>query len=336
MFFKYYPIVIFTLGILLGVYVYTITSDIFILELPFDKSLEMPIAIWITSIIYIVFFISLLFLFIERLLIFLEKNAFNNDKNTLIKKIKNSVIQRDDNSLVLKTKSFKELGSVIDSFDFTPKANVIDCENIDIKKLLAMYNNLQNGEEVDVYKFNIPQTSALFTLNVRNMINKSYKNGFSILKNKTYIYDLKKFAFIALLKGGDRKEIEKYKDCISFDKEITCVYLDIFLDGKIDIQEGEISLFCKNAKFTKEDYLTFAKKSKGKLEPTYWIRLFETLADNDELAEEAYFYVLLELEMLDSIKDRLKSQPINEFVNVRAYLDLKNAKKSYPTDIFFK
>ena len=337
MFFKYYPIFIFTLGILLGVYVYTITNESFTLMLPFsDVSYTMPIALWVVFMIYSIFLISMLFLFSERLSNFLDRNAISSDKNVFIKKIKNNVIRQGDDNLILKTRLFKELGSVIDSFNLTPKDNVVSCENTDTKKLLIMYENLKNGEEIDVYKFNISQISPLFSMNAKNMITKSYKNGFSILKNKTYTYELKKFAFIALLNNGDRREIEKYKDYISFDKEIALMYLNVFTDKRIDLKNNEIGTICKNAKFTKSDYMLFARQSKGKLEPNDWINIFEYLADSDDLAEESYLYVLLELEMLDSVKDRLKSQPVYEFINVRAYLDLKNAKKSYPMDIFFR
>lgn len=56
MLFKYYPIFVFILGILLGVYTYTITNESFTLTLPFsDTSYTMPIALWVTFMIYSVF-----------------------------------------------------------------------------------------------------------------------------------------------------------------------------------------------------------------------------------------------------------------------------------------
>lgn len=333
--FKYYPITVLILGLLVGVHIYNLTSSTILWSIPFTEiSYEMPIALYVVMVIYAFFIISLVFIFGERMSVFLEANALRGDKKTLIKKIKNKIIERNDEKLVLKTELFKDLGSVIDSLDIVPKSHS-NCANNDVKKLLAMYENLQNGEEIDVHKFNIPQTSPLFTLNTKNSIAKNYKNGLPILKNKNYIYELKKCAFLALLANADSKEIEKYKDSISYDKDIAFAIIEAHLANKITLNAQEIVQICKNAKFGKDDYLLCAKNMKGKNDPNAWIKLFENLADNDDSAEEAYLFVLLDLEMLQEVKNRLKSQPSYEHLNVRAYLDLKAAGKSYPTELFF-
>ncbi len=332
---KYYPVTILILGALVGFYVYTLSDASFLWNVPFtNAAYDMPIAVYVTMIIYAVFLISIIFIFADRMGIFIEHSAIKADKKTLISKIKNKIIERSDDKLNLKTETFKDIGSIIDSLDITPKPHA-SCTHNDIKKLLAMYENLQNGEEIDVHKFNIPQTSPLFTLNVKNSIAKNYKNGLPILKNKNYIYELKKCAFLALLNNADSKEIEKYKDSISYDREISLAVFDAYLAGKIELNLAEFSNICKNAKFTKDDYLACAKNMKRKHTPNEWIKLFEYLADNDDNAEEAYLFVLLDLEMLAEAKNRLKAQPSYEHLNVRAYLDLKSAGKSYPTELFF-
>lgn len=332
---KYYPVTILILGALVGFYVYTLSDATFLWRVPFTSvAYDMPIAVYVTMIIYAVFLISIIFIFADRMGIFIEHSAIKADKKTLISKIKNKIIERNDDKLNLKTETFKDIGSIIDSLDITPKPHA-SCTHNDIKKLLAMYENLQNGEEIDVHKFNIPQTSPLFTLNVKNSIAKNYKNGLPILKNKNYIYELKKCAFLALLNNADSKEIEKYKDSISYDREISLAVFDAYLEGKIELNLVEFSNICKNAKFNKDDYLACAKSMKRKHTPNEWIKLFEYLADNDDSAEEAYLFVLLDLEMLAEAKNRLKAQPSYEHLNVRAYLDLKTAGKSYPTELFF-
>lgn len=336
MVFKYYPLTILILGVLLGFYVYNLTDASFIYTLPFSNTTyDMPVAIYIVMIVFAFFVISLIFLFSERFAKFMDNNAFKNDKKNFVQKIKNRIIERNDDKIVVKTELFKELDSIIEGLSISPKPHYINCTNKEIKKLFAMYENLQNGEEIDVNKFNIPQTSTLFTMNVKNSIAKNYKNGLPILKNKNYIYELKKFAFMALLKNADSKEIEKYKDSISYDREISLALIEAYLDKKIHFSFQELSEICKNAKFSKEDYLFCAKNMKNKCNPSELIKLFEYLSDSDELAENAYFYVLLELEMLEEVKSRLRTQPQSEFINVRAYLDLKSSGKSYPTDLFF-
>ncbi len=334
--FKYYPLVILILGALLGFYIYNLTDSTFALTFPFsDLTYDMPVALWIVMLVYVFFFISIIFIFSERLQRFLERNATNNDKKIFVQKIKNRIIEKEDDNLNLKTNLFKELGSIIDGLNITPKPHITNCKNPQIKKLFVMYENLLNGEEIDIHQFGIPQTSSLYMLNMKNSITKNYKNGLSIIKNKNYIYELKKFAFIAMLNNADSKEIEKYKNQISYDKEIVLVAIECMINQRISFSVQEIGIMCRNTKFTKEDYLHCAKISKGKINPSEWIKIFEYLADNDENAENAYFYVLFELEMLEVAKNRLKSHPLQDFLNVRAYLDLKIAGKTYSTDLFF-
>lgn len=338
MVFKYYPLTILILGILAGFYVYNLTDASFIYTLPFSNeyTFDMPVALYIMMIIYIIFFISIIFIFSERFGRFIEDSAIKNDKKTFIKKIKSRIIQSDNNKFVIKTELFKEIDNIFNGLDIKPKPHFTNCNNQEMKKLFAMYENLQNGEEIDIHKFNIPQTSSLFTLNVKNSINKNYKNGLSIIKNKNYIYELKKFAFIALVKNGDSKDIEKYKDSISYDRDIVLALIEAYLAGKINFSQKEISDMCINNKFNKDDYMDLAKNMKGKINPSEWIKLFENLADSDENAENSYFYVLLELEMLQEVRERLRTQPSYDFLNIRAYLDLKSTGKSYPIELFFK
>lgn len=336
MIFKFYPLAILLLGLAFGIYVYNINPNSFIYELPFlNLVYDLPVAVYFVVVIYIVFLISILFIFSERFSRFMEIRGIQNDKKTIIKKIKNRIIEQDTSKLNPKTEIFKEIDNILDGLEITPKPHYTNISNNEIKKLFAMLENLKNGEEIDVYKFNIPQTSALFTQNVQNSINRNYKNGLSILKNKNYIYELKKFAFIALLKNADSAEIMKYKDLISIDREVALAMLEAYMDKKISLSIGEIIQTCQNAKFTNSDYLSLAKNMKGRLNPSEWVRLFEHISDGDENAENAYFYVLFELEMLEEIKTRLKSQSAQDFLHVRAYLDLKNNGKKYPIELFF-
>jgi hypothetical protein len=47
---------------------------------------------------------------------------------------------------------------------------------------------------------------------------------------------------------------------------------------------------------------------------------------------ESYFYVLLELEMIEKIKELLSSYTEEDFIVFRALLDLKDAGKHYSLD----
>ena len=110
------------------------------------------------------------------------------------------------------------------------------------------------------------------------------------------------------------------------------------VDGKTGVTQSdeEVAKLCAEVGYNKEDYLALAQKTKECYEPSSWVRLFEFLANKDENAELAYFYVLLELEMIDEAKERLNSHPQNELLKIRAYLDLKNLGKNYPLELFLQ
>ena len=66
--YKYYPLTILILGALLGFYIYNIDNTMFAYTIPFsDLTYNMPIALWIVMIIYIFFFITIIFIFSERM-----------------------------------------------------------------------------------------------------------------------------------------------------------------------------------------------------------------------------------------------------------------------------
>ncbi len=95
------------------------------------------------------------------------------------------------------------------------------------------------------------------------------------------------------------------------------------------LSKDEIQKITKNLNYTNEEYLTLAKLYKDALNPDKLLDLFETLSTDNEDAIGAYFYILLELEMIDQLKDLLSGYNDDEHKAIRALLDLKDAGKHY-------
>jgi len=85
----------------------------------------------------------------------------------------------------------------------------------------------------------------------------------------------------------------------------------------------------KNAEFTKDDYLEFAKLYKKELNPDRLISIFEQLSNETEEATTANLYILSELEMLDKLRETLANSSQEDFLAIRALLDLKDSGKHY-------
>jgi hypothetical protein len=73
---------------------------------------------------------------------------------------------------------------------------------------------------------------------------------------------------------------------------------------------------------------------KGDFEPENLIATFEALSNRFEKAEEAYIYVLLDLELIDRAKDILELSNENEFLKLKAYITLKESGEHYNVDLF--
>ena len=70
------------------------------------------------------------------------------------------------------------------------------------------------------------------------------------------------------------------------------------------------------------------------MSPDELLKLFELLYENIDESENGYIYILLELEMIDKVKEILSSTEPNELLNFKAYLELKNLNKHYNIELF--
>ena len=170
--------------------------------------------------------------------------------------------------------------------------------------------------------------------NILNQIHSDEKFATEVLKKSSYDEESKRKAFKKLLNCGETKTIKQFIGEIKFNKDLANEMLGMCYANKINFSNDEIAKLCTEVKYSKEDYLHLAQKLKECYEPAAWVSLFENLVNQDELAEIAYFYVLLELEMIDEAKERLNTYPQNELLKVRAYLDLKDSGKKYPLELF--
>lgn len=92
---------------------------------------------------------------------------------------------------------------------------------------------------------------------------------------------------------------------------------------------------CKKAKFTPNDYVELAKRMKGFFNPDAWLKYFENLTSYDENADLGYFYVLCDLEMIAQVEQKLSNTQKEEFLNIKAFIDLRKQGKNYPLELFF-
>lgn len=334
--FKYYISALFVFIVLLGLYVYSLSGESYSFAIPLSTQIiTLPVAVWFI-IPVIVFFIIVGFLDIGgSYRMWRKRTKYKRDYKLILEQIENQLLNKDVPLKQPTMNRYKSLSILLNNLTLDIKDGIaLKSGEARLDELIELLGDLKRGEYVNLKKFNPSEKSAFLRKNIFNQIHSDEKFATEVLKKASYDEQYKREAFKKLLSQGETKTIKQFIGEIKFNKEIANEMLGMCYAKKMDFSNDEIAQLCAEVEYSKEDYLLLAQKLKECYEPATWVSLFENLANKDELAEMAYFYVLLELEMIDEAKERLNTYPQNELLKVRAYLDLKDLGKKYPLELF--
>ncbi|WP_104722693.1 hypothetical protein [Helicobacter mesocricetorum] len=333
---KYYLGALLVFVVFLGLYVYSLSGEQYTYHIPFSiYTITLPLAVWFVVPVLLFFVIIVCLRLGGMYRMWRRENKYKNDYKLLLEQIENQLL---DKKVSLKQPSmdcYKRLSILLDNltFDIKKEALVKSGEGR-LDELLEVLGDLKQGKEVNLKRFSLPNDSSLKRQNTFNQIRNDEKFALEVLRKSHFENEYKQVALKKLLDSGVTKDIKHFLSGVKMDKSLADTMLGMCYAKKIQLSNEEIIKLCKEIGYTKEDYLHLAQKMKKCYEPGLWVGLFESLADEDEKAEMAYFYVLLDLEMLDEARDRLNTYPKNEFLKIRAYLDLKSFGKKYPLELF--
>ncbi|QOQ97466.1 hypothetical protein [Helicobacter winghamensis] len=334
--FKYYIVALFVFIVLLGLYVYSLSGESYTFMIPFStKSITLPVAVWYILPV-IAFFIIVVFLEIGGAYrMWRKRTKYKNDYKILLEQLENQLLGKDSTLKQPTMNRYKSLSIVLNNLTFDVKEGVaLKSGEARIDELIELLGNLKRGEYVNLKKFNPSDKSPFVRQNTLNQIQHDEKFATEVLKRANFDETYKREAFKKLLESDNLKDIKRFVSEVKFNKDLANVVLGMCYAKKMDFDNTEVAKLCDEVGYSKQDYLLLAQKMKECYEPASWVSLFEELANKNENAEVAYFYVLLELEMIEEAKERLKAHPENELLKVRAYLDLKSLGKKYPLELF--
>ncbi|PAF43407.1 hypothetical protein [Helicobacter sp. 11S03491-1] len=335
--FKYYIIFAILFIIAVAAYIYSIDTGSYTLSTPHQsQSLNLPIAVWVAIIILIFFVLSLIFFLGEWIRGMLIEYRNNRDFEKIIHQIFEQSTTKAFTKEVYKNHHLNLLSKILARFYLQANLDSPPSSYAKIDKLFDIYNQINQGNGQDIKKYNLSEDNEFFIKNTYNKIQKDLKFALEVLKENFNI-DLKKYAFIQIAQRGGDKEIQKALRLSEgfLDREMLKELFIAYSQNRATFTHADIAQMCKNVHYDENNYLRLAKESKPFLSPDAWLKLFEFIADGDENAEKSYLYVLLDLEIPDSVVERLSTHSKNEFLIVNAYLDLKKIGKNYPIDIFF-
>jgi len=314
-----------------GLYVYSFNGDNYTLKV-YTFSLTLPVAVWIIVPVVLLFIASVSHLTYYSFKDFFYRRSLKKDLDTYIKVAK-KIILGEESSLKFKTELFELPSFITRTLSYVKKANLEGLANEELKECYKLVDNIRDGKYEDLKKFKLSDTNELFIMNEKNRLSNEPKYAYTILKNcENLDSDLCKEAYSKLLNIGTFAEIKKYN--FPIDKNIFRRMMERYLDeeDEFDMDIDSIKEMLETFNATSEDYLELAQEIKIKLTPDELIDLFKKLYnEKGHIAANAYLYTLLELEMIDKVRDILENSEEEDFLKFKTLLFLRDHGKNIDT-----
>lgn len=326
---------VFSLVVVL--YTHTLTAAEYRYPLPFllwgdEYEIVLPVAVWIVLPVAVFFAIVCVAALVNKVRAFLFSSRVRHDYAKLIEQIYAQTIGTHE-SLSFKNPKIDEISRVLQRFELKPLPNTVPSGVDKIDAFLNAYKALGEGEVVDMRQFRVPNDSPLVALERQNRLAKNPQYALEILKRNTESADTKRSALLALLQTTT--DVAPYIANVEINDELARALLESMLGKQLGFDSDKAEAFVQLAHYDSKQILVFMRRLKKILSPDMWLAFAEQVANKNEEAELAYLYVLADLEMIEQLKERLKHHTPEEFVAVRAFVELRENGKNYPLQAFF-
>ncbi|CCF79679.1 hypothetical protein [Helicobacter bizzozeronii] len=332
---RYYGSFTILFVLALGWCVYSVSPGSF--ALTWNKhAIHLPIALWVVLVVLVFFVCSLFFVLANYVGTCWARYQEGRD----FEKIARQIIDQESKHTFSKenyySPLFDKLSAILGRFSLQADLNTPKSGHEKVDQLFGIYQSIEQKQEVEMKKFELCAQNPFYLQNIRNKITQDLKYAYEVIKKDQFSLELKRDALVEIIKKGTPKEISKVLKQTQnlLDKSVLQVLLDAFWQQKVALDRAEVVGFCTAVGYSKQEYFKMALDSKAFLSPDDWFKFFELLAEKDELAEKGFLYVLLDLEMIEQVKERLSTHPKDEFLIIQAYLDLKKMDKNYPLEVF--
>lgn len=318
---------------LVGVLIYSIDASEHTFSL-LDYSFTLPLAVWFVIPIAVFALLCIFHIAYHGFEIYMFKRAIKRDES-LYKELAKEIFLGLDTNKDFKTELYKNPSQVARILSPYKRYKDVAISDDEIESVVKIVNEVQGGEVVDLKKFKLPKDNPLHIKNELNKLDKVANYFNETLKNYQELNDeISKKAYDKMISFGSFADIKKF----SFEKssEDAMTLINRFVKDEINLTSDDIFELLDNHKITKCQYSLSAVLLKDKISPDALINIFEKLKATHQDAEEAYIYVLFELQMIDQARDILNNSEPSEYQNFKALLFLRDHGKIVPTDMFIK
>ncbi len=334
MHFKRYTLASILLIAAAGGYVYyMITKDTYSIEL-LGVNVTLPIAVWVVVPMVILYLASLFHMLYYGFKGYLQKRRVERD----ISKLSDALywdILKSPKQHAYDDKEIRKIGVVLDQgFDDLTGVDKSKCDER-VKDALEMVEAIDRGEYVDLKKVSLDKSNPYVVKNWLNFLNSEPERAEEILrKAEAYDDSVVHAAMKRFVENATQQQIEKYKERV--DIEIVIHLLDSMQgaeEEKPRIALDFIDSLLESLKPSEKDYLQIAQRLSKLYTPDEVLRFFEKVVARDDKAFKAYIFVLIEFEMLDKANELLQDTARGEYLDFKAFLDLRKAGKHYPMSL---
>ena len=296
-------------------------------------NLTLPIAFWVILPAIALLIATVLHILFYGFRNYLQSRAIEKDEGNLIELIKDNLLENNSNKN-FKIKEIKDIANILTQMSLISKNENFDSSNKEINTIISTIKEIKDGNYVYDKSLKFNKNGLVAEENFRNRLKSDIDFCMDVVKkNDSNSFENVKFAFLKVVEEKSMTTIKKILEGLKLDKEMLLALV------KKDSENSEFSLesetlmkYIKEVDFNKDEYINLVKTYKSSITPDELIKMFETLSNDVDDAMDAYFYVLMEFEMIDKVRELLSAYGAHEFTAYRALLDLKDNGRNYTID----
>jgi len=294
----------------------------------------LPVAVLVLFPVFVLYVASVLHMTYYSLKSFFKLRNYQKDYTMLVDMIMDELLNKDHH-YHFKTQPYKLLAKVLENTSMTIDDNIELTDNEKVNTVMNMLSDLKAGKVVDLKKFNLDTTNPIMVQNQKNrMMNLDLSPEEILSKNEKYSQDIVEKAYVNYVAEAPMYAIEKYQEFVTKDALYIILARINSEENTLEISNESLLELLDRVELSRSDYLSISKELSIHMIPEQRIKLFEILAEKNEEANDAYFYTLFDLEMIDKAKECLDAVGIDDAQKFRAYLALKEAGHNYNINLF--
>ena len=310
---------------------YAQTESISLFGVPLPS---LPIAILVLLPVVVFFIMSITHMMYYSLKGYFKLRNYEKDYEKLVEAIINTLLLKKQ-SHTYKTERYSLLGKLVEHVAIDPGSDPIKTDDEKINAALDIVHNVNGGKPVDLKKYNLSNDNPLVLQNQKNrMMNEDLSAEAILGKSDKYSEDILEKAFANYASTAPMYAIEKHQEYITKDALYIVLARVNSEENTLEITNEALLSLINRLVLTKSDYLSISKELSIHMVPEQRMKLFETLSEQDEEAQDAFLYTLFDLEMIEQAKEFLETVGKEDMLKFRAYLALKEAGQHFSINLF--